>query len=248
MPAIAKRVRTKRLINPERKVSGAKPARRNPVSEIAVLGYLNPERRKPTVKKKQQKKRVSKRNPVTAAPRPKQKVSKSHRRRNPARNNVTSMLSKPIDLLKDGATAAAGFLATRQVPQMVLGARNSGFIGYLANVLAAAGTSALARKVLGNREGDIVLIGGSLYLFNRVLNDYTPLGRQLNLSGVGDPAATLKGFRPAYFPVPVVSNPRTGQPIMPAALTAHVQSLIPPTPKATAQEPAGNVGRFASRF
>jgi hypothetical protein len=131
-------------------------------------------------------------------------------------------------MMKMAAYAALGLIATRQVPQIVLGTRNAGIVGYVGNFVTAAGAAAIAKKAIGNEAGVAVLIGGSLYAFNRLLNDFTPLGKTLNLSGVGDTQASgsLRGLVSAYQPNLVVT--RDGQAVLPQAFVDRMRSLLPP--------------------
>ncbi len=195
--------------------------------------------------KKQQKKTRRRSNPVKpVAVKAVAKKAHGRRRRNPS---VRNALAKPIDMMKVGVSAAGGLLGTRVIPQIVLGAKNTGPIGYGANFVTAIGLAALAARYLGQAAGKAVLSGGSLYIFNRLLNDMTPLGKSLNLSGIGDPQAAgrLGALVPAYFPMPVVSD-RAGRPVIPAAIKQEIQAAIP-APKPAAAAVSG-VGRFAGRF
>jgi hypothetical protein len=245
---LTKRTKFTAAVNPQRrkrkprKVSGA-PRRKNPGATV-LLGYLNPEKRPMTKTKKHKKIRRPKKNPFFAM---KKRAKRSHRprRRNPS--NILS-ISRPIELLKAGAFGAIAYFATRQVPQMVLKARNVGWIGYLANLATALTCASAAGKYFGPAAGQSAFVGGGMYLFGRVLNDQTPYGARLALSGIGDPSASshgLRGMVPGTFLSPMTVT-RSGQPVYPPSLTQHIQSQIPAPPARAAAGVSG--GRFAARF
>lgn len=215
----------------------AKPKRRNP-GALMTLGAVNPRRSKSmaqTKKKKSPPKR--RRNPV-------QFGSKKQYRR---RRNPSSRTIPPIDLAKGGFVALLGLIATRQVPQMVLGAKNSGWIGYIANLATAAVAAAAASRFVTKAAGQYVLIGGGLYTVSRVLTEqFSPVGKYFALSGVGDAqAAGLGTIKSGYFPVPVVTDARNN-PAIPSAIIDAARAAIAPPAAAPAQASAG-VGRL-SRF
>ena len=170
-------------------------------------------------------------------PRRRPKKTVVRRQRNPSR-----VTSKATDLVKMGAFALGGLVLARQIPQAVLGGRNSGFVGYLANALTAIVAAAIISKYGGKPAGNAVGIGGGLYVVQRVMDEqFTALGRQLSLSGVGDSRASgsLRGIGPAYFPWPVATD-RAGNPIIPPQID-NAQIAAPATV-------AAGVGRFAGRF
>jgi hypothetical protein len=232
---ITQRSKVLTLYNPQRKTK-PRAKKRNPPGELIALGYLNPKRS--TMKK--ERKRKKKHN---ALPNP------EHRARRRTRNpDAAGLVRKPLDMLKAGALAAGGLLATRQLPQILLGARNQGVVGYVANLATAALAGSLAGAALGAEAGAAVAIGGSLYAFNRILSEQTALGKQLSLSGVGDAQAAghLGALVPGYWTHPVVKD-RQGNPWIPnqiieAAAQAVLQRLPQPQPA------AATMGRFSSRY
>lgn len=237
---IRRRVKTTTLVNPQHKqakqASGAHcaPKKRNP-GNLITLGFLNPQE-KPMQKKKVQnapkKKGHVAKNPQfhskskALAPR-----KKSHQQRNPA----PGLVSKPLEMLKLAIYAALGLIATRQLPQILLKENNKGLIGYGSNFVTAISAAAIAKKAAGAVPAIAVLIGGSLYTFNRLLNDYTPLGKQLALSGIGDVHAcgSLRGLLPAYQPTLVMT--RNGQAVLPRAVLEQMRALIPAPAAAASQ-------------
>ena len=165
----------------------------------------------------------------------------SRRRRNP------SVLSGGIGLLKNGLYALIGLVAARQLPQLALGTKNAGVMGYVANAAVAVAASAVASRTLGKEAGQAVLLGGGLYLANRIISDnFSPVGKYLSLSGLGDPMG-LSGIAPGYFPLPVPTD-TNGQPIIPREIDAlRVAGMIPP-PAPAAAAPMAGVGTGAGRF
>jgi len=201
----------------------AKPKRKNP--GVLTLGFLNGKGASMTHKKK---------------PGPKKKPHHN----NPSKPRASRAIARSGDLLKTGAFALAGLVLTRQIPQAVLGSRNNSFVGYLANIFVAIASAAAVGKYGGKAAGTAVGVGGGLYVVERILNEqFTPLGKALSLSGVGDASAHggLAGIRQAYFPMPVVHDRTTGQPIIPREITeAAIAAMPAPT--------ASGVGRFAGRY
>lgn len=160
-----------------------------------------------------------------------------HRRR----RSSNPMLSSGFNLLKFGAIALIGLVATRQIPQWVLGANNSSWVGYLANAATALVLGYLAHRFMGKEAGGAVLIGGGLYTVNRILQEQvSPIGKVLSLTGLGDPMA-LSGIGPGYFPLPV-------------PLDSNGNAVIPAEIRALPAAPAGGMkgldagSRFRSRF
>jgi hypothetical protein len=162
-----------------------------------------------------QKKRRKARNPSRG---------KRSRSRNPhrRRRGNPQLFATTANTLKLGLAALVGLVAARQLPQMILGARNTGAIGYIANLVAAWATSMLAERFLPG-TGQAVMIGGGLYVVNRGLTDYmSPVGKVLSLSGVGDALALgeiLTGDR-TYMPLPVAYD-NNRMPIIPDQIRAR---------------------------
>jgi len=135
------------------------------------------------------------------------------------RSSNPKLLSGGFNLLKFGAIALVGLVATRQIPQWVLGTKNSSWIGYAANALTALVLGFAAHKFIGKEAGGAVLIGGGLYTVSRVITEQvSPIGKVLSLTGLGDPMA-LSGIGPGYFPLPVPLD-AAGNPIIPAEIRA----------------------------
>lgn len=175
--------------------------------------------------------------------------------RHKRRHNPDGLARRPsqaaTDMLKIGALALGGLIVTRQVPQMALGPRNTGVLGYVANAVTAVAAAAATKRFAGDQASQAVLIGGALYTVERILNEqFTPLGRALSLAGVGDPVAHggLGAIKPAYYPWPVVYD-RQGKPVIPQEITEAVKAELPPPPAQASNTASGSsLGRFESRF
>lgn len=246
---LRKTARPVRVVNPERRPirrsnkSGA--TRRNPAATV-LLGYLNPEKKMQQKTQKKIRRKVS--NPIRAkAPKP-QHVRKAYKPKRKTHRNPSTfaaggkLLSKPLEMLKAGAVAALAFFATKQLPQAVLKARNTGWVGYLANAVTAMACTIGANKVFGPAAGMSAFAGGSMYVFSRMLNDNTDLGARLNLTGCGDPHAVagMGAIIPAYFSSPVVLA-RDGTPMIPRAVINAVKAEMPPPMPAPAMAAAAGV-------
>lgn len=135
---------------------------------------------------------------------------------------------RPVGALQLGLTALVGLVITRQAPQVLLKARNKGIVGYASNFVAALLASWGASKFLKRETGEAVMIGGMLYLVNRVLQEQlSPVGKVLSLAGIGDAGAagSLGAIGKGYFPLPVVVG-RDGQPIIPEAILSATRREI----------------------
>ncbi len=263
MPIIVKK--KIRLHNPARKPAARKKApaaragsakrstqqkRSNP-AHLMTLGTLNPQKKRNTTMTKKRsapaktarktKSAPRKKNPFFASSSRSAAKKPTSRRRNPSRGRIL----RPMDLAKSGAIALVGLVATRQLPQLLLQGRNQGWLGYLANILTAGLSGALATRWMSAEAGKLVFIGGGVYTVSRILTEQlSPVGRYFSLTGLGDvQAAGLGKIGPGYFPVPVVTNNR-GQAEIPQAIVDAVKAQLP----APAQQPTRNLsglGRFA---
>lgn len=250
---MAVRVRVQRVVNkgkpkPKPKATGKKkkkksaPAHkkrskpRNPVGPLVSLGAINKQKREEKAamaQKKAKKKNVAQSKPakkknVARAPAKRNKPKKPGRKRN--------IRIKPIGMLQTGLFALIGLVLTRQLPQLALGTRNTGIIGYLSNVAAALVASFGVQQFTNKKNGAAVLIGGMLYLVNRIITEqFAPVGKILSLAGLGDAqAAGLGRIREGYFPLPVVVT-RDGRPVIPRAIVqASVAEMRRTAPVVTA--------------
>ncbi len=124
----------------------------------------------------------------------------THRRRTARRNPGT--LGSPADWLMNGAGVAAGVIGARALPQMLLGASNTGTTGYIANAAAAIGLGFVAHMAFPRNRtlAAFVTAGGFAGLIARIAADKTPFGAQLSLSGLGDWGLGL--YQKSNFPYP----------------------------------------------
>lgn len=139
------------------------------------------------------------------------KVYNRKRRRNPA------VFGDMQRLLVRSAWAVGGGVATRSVPQAVLGMRNTGVLGYAANLLTAAGGAALVGKLSKSTEAaESFLLGGFVMTAGRVVEDwfgqkvveFAQVGLPLPQLGAGDPAFDFRmagDFINQGFPLPYSS-------------------------------------------
>lgn len=179
--------------------------------------------------------------------RPKQKHRKNPPRRfqkkaNPAtrrsKRRNPGIASKATGFFRMGLMAVLGALITRQAPQMILGAKNSGLMGYAANVAAALGAAALATRVTNRQDAMSVAVGGAVYTVNRIISEKTsgPI-RALALAGVGDVQAIpamgrgMRGIGPAYFASPPAYD-SNGQPVIPTQIIDAVRRDLQANPPA----------------
>jgi len=155
--------------------------RRNPVAEIISWTAGNPARKKGRKKMAHTKKRRKSSARRNTAGRSRKRTMTRRRHRNPAG------LGRPMDWVQGGAGVLAGVLGTRALPQMLLGASNTGPMGYAANAVAALvlgwGAHAIFKKPVITTA---VVAGGFASLFSRIIADKTPYGAQFSLSGLGD--------------------------------------------------------------
>jgi hypothetical protein len=112
-------------------------------------------------------------------------AKKSHRRRNPGvRGRGMSGIS---DLAINGLFVIAGALGTKLLSQMILGANNTGFIGYGVSLLAGGVMWFATDRLLHNSAASAGVISGTIVqIIIRLLNDYTPFGQYVANLGMGD--------------------------------------------------------------
>ena len=191
--ALAKR--KKRKNSAGRKKSTAK--RRNPTPMILSWAAGNPAKRSHKVAKSRKKKRYATAKRSNAGRRRPTKVV-HHRKR--SRGNPGS-LGRPMDWLQGGAGVIAGVVGTRAIPQMLLGASNTSYTGYAANAAAAVGLGWLTHVLLKKPVlTTAVIAGGFATLLSRIIQDKTPFGAQLSLTGLGDHGFGL--YQKSNFPYP----------------------------------------------
>jgi hypothetical protein len=115
------------------------------------------------------------------------RTRRSHRRVGRRRNAGRSGGTGITGLFTNALWLVGGAVGTKVLTQAVLGAKNTGFMGYIGNAVAAFGLSLLVGKLLKNPgAGKQVLAGGIVALVLRLLSDYTPLGQYTSAIGMGD--------------------------------------------------------------
>jgi hypothetical protein len=107
-----------------------------------------------------------------------------------------------MDWLQGGAGVVAGVVGARALPQMLLGASNTGPMGYVANAVAAVGLGWLTHMLFPRNQVLVtsVIAGGFAGLISRVISDKTPFGAQLSLTGLGDYGLGL--YQKSNYPAP----------------------------------------------
>lgn len=105
------------------------------------------------------------------------------RQRNPSELSVSGFTGN----LFSGLWALGGAVGTRMLPQLVLGTKNTGILGYVGNIASAEILAFGSRKFVGRSQGAAVRIGGWVAIGLRLLQDFTPLGQfvQAQLAGAG---------------------------------------------------------------
>ena len=175
--------------------------RRNPTPMILSWAAGNPAKRSKSVAKTRSRRRktyaTAKRSNAGRRRRANPKRIMHHRRRsNPAG------LGRPMDWLQGGAGVIAGVVGTRALPQMLLGATNTGVTGYAANAVAAVGLGFLTHMLFPRNTVLVtsVIAGGFAGLLSRIIADQTPFGAQLSLTGLGDHGFGL--YQKSNYPYP----------------------------------------------
>lgn len=153
--------------------------------------------------------------------------NRKRRRSNPA------VFGNLRDLAVRSAWAIGGGISTRSAPEMLLGERNAGFFGYVANGVTALVGSALIGKVTkSTAAAESWALGGIVMLTSRIIDDmfkkrlvtFAPATELVQLSG--DPAYRLAGdYIDQSFPVPYSSLPY-GRPAPLALPSPEVSAAI----------------------
>jgi hypothetical protein len=156
--------------------------------------------------------------------------------RNPS--GLGDVIGSPKDIAVTGLSALGSAVATKQLPQMILGSGNTGAQGYIANAVAGLAATWAAGSFIGRGAGAGAFAGALVIILDRVLTDqFSELGPVLSLSGVGDATSygKLGTIRDGYFFHPGLvdgnGNMITPQPVLDAAvqqvLAAYPQIAAP---------------------
>jgi hypothetical protein len=123
------------------------------------------------------------------------------------RNPILGMSSG--DLIVETAAAVANGVATRVIPQMILGANNTGIMGYGANAVAALAGAWLAGK-FSMKAGHGALLGGAVAIASRILSD--TMGQNALGGGLsGDLGGELGFYIQQDYVLPTASGPGMNQ-------------------------------------
>lgn len=161
----------------------------------------------------------------------------SHRRRKRNPSGLAATIGSPKELIMGGMAGLAAAVATRQLPQVVLGASNAGVEGYAANLITALASAWVAGSFAGPAAGRGALIGGTVILLDRVLSEtVSPISSYLALSGVGDANAYSKlgTIRQGYYAHPGLQNPDGSLYIPDPFSDAAVQAVVAKYPQLAA--------------
>lgn len=245
-------VQRPKVFNPQGKKKPATKRTKNPAGYLAALGYLNPntkgkkhmpaKRKKAATasasKRKSSKKPMPKsRNPLFSF-KPKSKPRKS----NPDR-------IQPVQMLKEGALVLTGLISARQLPQLALGTKNNGPIGYAANFGIAAIGGVIIGMTVSPRAGFAFAAGGAAYGISRIATEnLSPVGKYFALAGVGDASAASMGdVRRARLGIVVPSSfsyPQLTTPGGQVQIPPHIQQYVQQEQSRALQMAAPTVGRY----
>lgn len=166
--------------------------------------------------------------------------------RNPS--GLGDVIGSPKDIATTGLSALGSAIATKQLPQMILGAGNSGPIGYALNAGVALAATWAAGSFIGRTAGAGAFAGGLVIILDRVLTDnFSELGPVLSLSGVGDATSygKLGTVRDGYFFHPGLvdgnGNMITPQPVLDQAVQ-QVVAAYPQIAMPLMQAQSGRMG------
>lgn len=156
------------------------------------------------------------------------------RRRNP--DGVAAIIGSPKDMLITGVAGLVSAVATRQLPQLILNAGNTGIEGYAANLATALLATWAAGALAGPKAAWGAVTGGLVILLDRVLTEQvSPIGPYLALSGVGDATAMGKmgTIREGYYAHPGLVD-GNGNLITPAPFTNAAVAAVMANPQIAA--------------
>jgi hypothetical protein len=175
------RTRTKPKVNRKSRRTNKSRRRHNPGEIIALAA--NPARKKGKTKmaatkgKRHHTSKAGKRH--NPGHHKKLNARRHHRRHNPGKG-VTRVVRATV-------FAAGGFIVSKVGTQAVMGANNTGWMGYLGNAVATAILAFGAHAVTSNPEDAfMVAVGGGLNILGRIISDYSLLGSYSSQLGMGD--------------------------------------------------------------
>lgn len=137
--------------------------------------------------------------------------------------------------IMNATVALGGFVASKLGAQAVLGASNTGPMGYVATIaVGGVGAWVIGGPMKNKKAAASFFTGSVIAVVAKIITDYTPLGSYLQTAGVGDAtAAGFGAYMPSGFLTPqFYQNPTINADIRyPAQLmgpSAVVQSAAPP--------------------
>lgn len=151
--------------------------RRSNPGEIISLALNPAKRRKKAVARTKRRKTARRR------------VNAGHRatRKTTRRRSVRRNPGQVGGLLKTGLAVIGGAVGSKVGAQMVLGAKNVGVFGYLANAAAGGVLAWGAKQFLKDRAiSQGIVIGTVVQIITRAIGDFTPYGSFLAGQGMGD--------------------------------------------------------------
>lgn len=90
-------------------------------------------------------------------------------------------------MVKTSVAVIGGAVGSKLIPQMVLGASNTGIMGYLGNAVSGGLLAWAAKAFFKDRViAQGIIVGTAVQIILRVIGDTTAFGQYLSLSGLGD--------------------------------------------------------------
>src|SRR5215470_935904 len=163
-----------------RRVRVVRRKRRSNPGEIIALTALNPAKGRRKMARHRRKRASSHagrrhRNPA--------RVRHARVRHHRRRHNPGQMAG----MVRSAVAAGVGFLGSKIATQAVLGAGNTGFMGYFGNAVATGILSWATHAFTKNRsDAFMVGVGGVLNILGRVIADNSLLGQYSSQLGMGD--------------------------------------------------------------
>lgn len=126
-------------------------------------------------------------------------------RRRVARRSNPGAMAGVGGFMSAAAWAIAGAVGSKYLTQAVLGASNTGYLGYGSNLIAAFVMGKGVGMFVKNKQAEnAVILGGVIQTLLRWAIDQTPIGSRLSAIGMGDYQATTI-FSPVRYKDPLKS-------------------------------------------
>ncbi len=214
--------------------------------------------RKPASKKRPNAKKGSHTHHM-AKNKKKNKAASHHKKGNPATHHrwrakrnpsLSGIIGSPKEILISAVAGTAGFVASSQIPQLILQANNTGPMGYAANAATGVAITLAAGAFAGPVAGRAAMVGSLVMLVDRLITEnLSSIGPYLTISGVGDATAThrMGTIRDGYYLHPTMvdgqGNMIVPDPVTQAAIAA-VLAKYPQiaAPLAQAVQTGGKMG------